>query len=135
MNKKISLIIIAIIITLSLSIIANVNNIDQNTLEQTFVINAVYYSNDGYVEISFEDKLHKTNHITLEVLGMPTSFHKEYLSSEFVERIQFSSPPEYGWQSIPITLVVDHAEFGIIGIKTEIRPLGEIPAKIIFSKG
>lgn len=99
------------------------------------MIHAVYYANDGYVEISFADKSHKTNHVILEVLGMPKSFHKEYASSEFIERLQFSSTPEYGWQSVPVTLYVEHAEFGKIGIKTEIRPLDKQPAKIIFSKG
>ena len=75
-----------------------------------------------------------TNHVTMEILGMPESFHKEYDSSSFVEKIILTSAPKYGWQSIPVTLLVEHEEFGKIGIKTEIRPVGENYATIIFSK-
>ncbi|MEX0656441.1 MAG: hypothetical protein WD154_02710 [Nitrosopumilaceae archaeon] len=134
MNKKIIAAIFGgVIAILSLVIHANLNTIDQNILDQTFVISAVYFENDGYAEISFLDKSGKTKHVTLEILGMPESFHKEYTSTTFVEKIQLSVP-KYGWQSIPITLSVEHEEFGNIGIKTEIRPIGEAKAKIIFSK-
>ena len=97
------------------------------------MISAVYFENDGYAEISFFDKSSKTKHIELEILGMPESFHKEYVSTTFVEKIPLLVP-KYGWQSIPVTLLIEHEEFGKIGIKTEIRPIGEVPAKIIFSK-
>ena len=134
MNKKIIAAISGVmIIILSLVIQANFNTLDQNILEETFVISAVYFENDGYAEISFFDKSSKTKHIALEILGMQESFHKEYTSTTFVEKISLSIP-KYGWQSIPITILVEHEEFGNIGIKTEIRPIGEAPAKIIFSK-
>jgi len=134
MNKKIIVTIFGVvIIILSLAIQASFNTLDHNLLEQTFVISAVYFENEGYAEISFLDLSSKTKHITLEILGMPASFHKEYTSTTFVEKIQLSVP-KYGWQSIPITISVVHQEFGNIGIKTEIRPIGEAPAKIIFSK-
>ena len=134
MNKKIIAAISGVmIIILSLVIQANFNTLDQNILEETFVISAVYFENDGYAEISFFDKSSKTKHIALEILGMQESFHKEYESTTFVEKIPLSIP-KYGWQSIPITILVEHEEFGNIGIKTEIRPIGEAPAKIIFSK-
>lgn len=136
MNKKIITIVFVVgIIILSLVIFANLNSVDDKILEQTFVIGAVYFENDGYIEISFHDKSNKTKHITLEILGMPESFHKEYVAQQFEEHIQFASAPKYGWQSIPVIFLVDHDEYGNIGIKTEIRPNGEIPAKIIFSKG
>ena len=134
MNKKIIVSIFGgVIIILSLAIYPNFNTMDQNLLEQTFVISAVYFENDGYAEISFFDKSSKTKHIELEILGMPESFHKEYVSTTFVEKIPLLVP-KYGWQSIPVTLLIEHEEFGKIGIKTEIRPIGEVPAKIIFSK-
>lgn len=133
MNKKIIAAIFGgVIIILSLAIQANFNTIDQNILEQTFVISAVYFENDGYAEISFFDKSSKTKHVELEILGMSKSFHKEYSSTTFVEKIPLQTP-KYGWQSIPVTLLIDHEGFGHIGIKTEIRPLGDVPAKIIFS--
>ena len=135
MNKKIiGVIFVVIIIILGFLVITNFNTQDQKILEQTFVISAVYFENDGYAEIGFHDKSNKTKNVTLEILGMPTSFHKEFVSSMFVEKIQFSSIPKYGWQSTPVTILVEHEEFGTIGIKTEIRPVGENPAMIIFSK-
>ena len=135
MNKKIiGVIFVVIIIILGFFMFTNFNATDQKILKQTFVIDAIYFENDGYAEISFHDKSNKTKNVTLEILGMPTSFHKEFVSSTFVEKIQFSSTPKYGWQSIPVTISVEHEEFGMIGIKTEIRPVGENPAMIIFSK-
>ena len=135
MNKKIIGVIFGVvIIILGFFILNNFNATDQKILEQTFVIDAVYFENDEFVEISFHDKSNKTKNVTLEILGMPESFHKEYDSSSFVEKIILTSAPKYGWQSIPVTLLVEHEEFGKIGIKTEIRPVGENHATIIFSK-
>ena len=136
MTKKIIVAILgAVIIVLSLIVLTNFNPIDHKSLEQTFVISAVYFKNDGYAEINFHDKSSKTKHVVLEILGMPESFHKEYFSSSILEKIQISSTPKYGWQSIPVILLVEHEEFGNIEIKTEIRPVEENPAKIIFNYG
>lgn len=133
MNKKIfSIIFGAIIVASSLAILMNFNLKDHKILEQTFMISAIYYETNGYAEISFQDKSNQTKNVTLEILGMSESFHKEFTSAIFIEKIQLSVP-KYGWQSIPVTLLVEHEEFGKIGIKTEIRPVGENPAKVIFS--
>ena len=134
MNKKTIMAILGSGIIASILVLSSNFSFDYEILEQTFTVSAVYFENDDIVEINFHDKSSKTKHVILEILGMPESFHKEYTSS-FVEQIQFSSMPKYGWQSIPVTLLVEHEEFGRIGIKTEIRPTGEIPAAIIFSKG
>ena len=135
MSKKIIIMILGVaIIVLSLIFFPNSNSIDHKILEQTFEVKAIYFANDGYAEVLFHDKSNKTKHVVLEILGMPKSFHREYASSSFVEKIQLDSIPSYGWQSIPIILSVTHEELGDVGIKTEIRPLGEIPAKIIFSR-
>lgn len=134
MDKKIIVAIcVTVILTLSFTLFSNFNSIDNKILEETFVIHAIYFENDGYAEISFNDKSNKTKYVTLEILGMPESFHKEYTASTFVEKIQLPYPPKYGWQSIPVTLSVENEEFGKIGIKTEIRSVGETPAMIIFS--
>jgi hypothetical protein len=135
MNKKIiGVISVVALIILSFILFTNFNVTDPRILKQTFVIDAVYFEDNGFVEISFHDTSNKTNHVTLEILGMAESFHKTYDSSSFVEKIVFTSVPKYGWQSIPVTFLVEHEEFGKIGIKTEIRPIGENPATIIFSK-
>ena len=136
MNKKLIVIILCfVIIGSSLLLFTNFNTTDNKILEQTFMVNAIYYENDGYVEIQFQDKSNETTHVTLEILGMPQTFHKEYKTSVFIEKIPFSNTPTYGWQSMPVTLLVNHEKFGVIGIKTEIRPFAADPVKIIFSKG
>ena len=72
--------------------------------------------------------------LVLEILGMAESFQKNYVGSEFTEKVPFSSVPQYGWKTNPVTFVVEHEEFGTIGIKTEIHASDEPPTPIIFSK-
>ena len=72
--------------------------------------------------------------MVLEILGMTESFQKNYTGSEFTERVSFSSVPQYGWKTNPVTFVVEHEEFGSIGIKTEIHAPNEPNPPIIFSK-
>ena len=134
MNKKVILAISSVAFVIISILFINFKTVDNEILEQTFMVGAVYHENDDYVEISFQDKTNKTKNVILEILGMPESFHKEYTSQIFVEKIQFPLPPKYGWQSTPVILLVEHEELGKIEIKTEIRPIGEKPAMIIFSK-
>ena len=134
MNKRtLTIVIIVAIIILGSIMYTDFNSNDLKILEKTFVVYAIYYENDGYAEISFLDKSNKTKHVTLEILGMPESFHKEFSSATFVEKIQFVSIPKYGWQSMPITFLVEHEKLGKIRIKTEVRSVGDVPAPMIFS--
>ena len=41
--------------------------------------------------------------------------------------------PQYGWEIHPVTLVVEHEEFGKIGMKTEVHSENEPSKPIIFS--
>jgi hypothetical protein len=86
------------------------------------------------VEISFFDNSNKSQSVVLEILGMPETFQKKFLGSEFTERVEFSAVPKYGWKTNPVTFVVEHEEFGKIGIKTEIHLQSEPATPIIFSK-
>ena len=134
MKKKSASIISGIIIgTLVVIFLVNPNSVDKDLLSETFVVDAVYFENEGYVEITFNDKSQKTKTATLEILGLPESFQKIFNESQFVERIPFSTVPKYGWKSHPLTLVIDHDDFGKIGIKTEIHPQGTSPPEIIYS--
>ena len=56
---------------------------DKDPLRENFKINAIYYD-AGYVEVSYVDKSDKTNSVTLEILGMETSFQKTFSDSEFI---------------------------------------------------
>ncbi len=109
-------------------------SIDRELYSNTFIVDAIYHEEEGNIEISFLDYSGKTQSVVLEILGMSESFQKNYVGSEFTEEIPFSSVPQYGWKTNPVTFVVEHEEFGTIGIKTEIHASDEPPTPIIFSK-
>lgn len=138
MAKKLGApIALGVVTVLAILLLTSSNNVDEDILKSTFSINAVYFPstgdlNDGYIQINFQDKSEKTNAVVLEVLGMDESFQKTFLSSEFEEIISFPTPPKYGWEIHPVTLLVDHDDLGKVSIKTEIRPNGEPAAPIIY---
>ncbi len=134
MKKKI--VPLASVVILSLLVVMffyDVGTIDKKKLESNFSVDAVYNENTGVVEITYQDKMQKTNSATLEILGMENSFQKTFFQSDFAEYVQFEGKPKYGWQIHPVTILVDHEEFGKIGIKTEIHSSGEPLPAIIFS--
>ncbi len=106
---------------------------DNALLENTFDVDAIYYENQGIVEIIFNDNSQKTNSVVLEILGMDETFQKTFSGSSFVERVQFDSTPKYGWKIHPVTLDVEHQELGKVGIKTEIHSENEPTPSLIFS--
>jgi hypothetical protein len=105
---------------------------DKDPLRENFKINAIYYDT-GYVEVSYLDKSDKTNSVTLEILGMETSFQKTFSDSEFIEIIQFPNIPKYGWEIHPIVMEIEHEEFGHIQLKTEIHELNDPSPNTIYS--
>ena len=105
---------------------------DKDPLRENFKINAIYYDT-GYVEVSYLDKSDKTNSVTLEILGMETSFQKTFSDSEFIEIIQFPNTPKYGWEIHPIVMEIEHEEFGHIQLKTEIHELNDPYPNTIYS--
>jgi len=134
MNKKISGIIVVVLLLIVIGIIFSNNYlVDTEMLSENFVIDAVYFENEGYVEITFEDKSKKSNIIILEILGLPESFQKTFTDNSFIEKVTISQS-QYGWKTSPVTFVIDHEDFGKIGIKTEIRNFDQIAPKIIFSR-
>jgi hypothetical protein len=135
MAKKLGApIALGVVTVLAILLLTGTDNDDKEILKSTFSIEAVYFdeSNDGYIQIIFKDKSEKTNAVVLEVLGMAESFQKTFVSSEFTEVISFPTPPKYGWEIHPVTLLIDHEELGKVSIKTEIRPYGEPSAPIIY---
>jgi len=132
-RKIIPIISVVAISALGILFLYDSSSIDSARLADTFDLDAIYYENQGIVEISFTDNSQKTNSVILEILGMQVTFQKTFEGSSFVERVQFDSTPKHGWQIHPITLVVDHQEMGKIGIKTEIHSENEPAPPIIFS--
>jgi len=132
-RKLIPIISVVAITALGILFLFDSSSYDDEQFANTFDVDAIYYENQRIVEISFNDNSQKTNSVVLEILGMDETFQKTFSGSNFVVKIQFDSPPKYGWKIHPITLVVDHQELGKIGIKTEIHSKNEPANPIIFS--
>jgi len=134
MNRKI--IAVASIIAIA-SIVISVTSdsaFDESTISQTIFVDAVYEPKNKIVRITYNDNSEMTNIITLEILGMEKTFHKEFLQSSFVETVKINSEPKYGWSTTPVVFSINHDEFGKIGLKTEIYEQGESKPRIIYSK-
>ncbi len=130
--------IIPILSVIILSILAGFYLFDSTTIDKelmadTFVFDAVYFEDKQTIEITFQDKSKKTSVVILEILGMQESFQKTFANTEFIESVPFDGPPQYGWETHPLTLVVEHEEFGKIGMKTEVHSGNEPSKPIIFS--
>ena len=134
MNKKI--IAVALTIAMIAIVMSATSNsaLDESTISQTIFVDAVYESKSSIVKITYNDNSEKTNLVTLEILGMEETFHREYAWSSFVETVQINSEPKYGWSTTPVVFSINHDEFGKIGIKTEIYEQGESKPRIIYSK-
>ncbi len=134
MNKKIiATISITTIIIIILSITSN-STLDESIISQTIFVDTVYEPENNLVKITYNDNSKKTNLVTLEILGMEQTFHKEFSQNSFVEIIQFNSEPKYGWSTMPVVFSVNHDEFGKIELKTEIYQMNESKPRIIYSK-
>ena len=134
MNKKVIVLASVIaIIAIVLSITSN-PTLDESIISQTIFVDAVYEPKNKIVKITYRDNSENTSLVILEILGMEKTFHKEFSRSSFVETIQISSVPKYGWSTTPVVFSVNHDEFGKIGLKTEIYQQDETKPRIIYSK-
>ena len=134
MNRKI--IAAASIIAIAAIVISVTSDsaLDESIISQTIFVDAVYEPKNKIVRITYNDNSEMTNLITLEVLGMEKTFHKEFSQSSFVETVKINSEPKYGWSTTPVVFSINHDQFGKIGLKTEIYEQGESKPRIIYSK-
>ncbi|NWJ42893.1 hypothetical protein HX837_01535 [Marine Group I thaumarchaeote] len=134
MNKKI--IAIGLVIIIIIIVISGTFDfaLDESTISQTIFVDAVYDPKNNLVKITYTDESDKTNLVTLEILGMEKTFHKEFSQSSFVETVPMNSEPKYGWSTMPVVFSINHDEFGKIGLKTEIHQQDELKPKVIYSK-
>ena len=134
MNSKIiAAASIIAVIAIVLSITSN-SAVDESIISQTIFVDTVYDPKNKIVKITYNDDSKKTNLVTLEILGMEETFHKEFSRSSFIETVQINSEPKYGWSTVPVVFSINHDEFGMIGLKTEIYEQGESKPRIIYSK-
>ena len=136
--KKTSIVItVAIIVAgIAFSISDQINTKESHILDQ-IEFDAVYLESEQTVEILFIDKSNKTQFAVLEILGMDVTYHKEYIfdgKSIFTEEMYLEIIPKYGWKTTPVTLEIQHSEFGKIGLKTEIYELDQLKPKIIVEE-
>ena len=134
MNRRIIGVVSIIAIVAIVISVTSDSALDESIISQTIFVDAVYEPKNKIVRITYNDNSEMTNVITLEILGMEKTFHKEFLQSSFVETVKINLKPKYGWSTTPIVLSINHDEFGKIGLKTEIYEQGESKPRIIYSK-
>ena len=134
MNKKIVGIVCVVIVLLIAFTGLSDSGIDESLISQTIFVDAVYEPENNIVRIKYVDSSEMTRLVTLEILGMEKTFHKELLQQSFVETVQISSMPQYGWATMPVIFTLDHEEFGKISLKTEIHLSDEMKPRVIYSK-
>ena len=132
-RKAVPIISVIVLSALAVWFLFETNSVDKELMEKTFVFDAIYYEDDQIIEIKFQDNSQKTSKVVLEILGLEESFQKTYTNSQFTERVPFDSTPQYGWKTHPVTLIVEHDDFGKIGLKTEIHAEDEPAQPIIYS--
>jgi len=134
MNRKIIGVASIIAIVAIVISVTSDSALDESIISQTIFVDAVYEPKNKIVRITYNDNSEMTNLITLEVLGMEKTFHKEFSQSSFVETVKINSEPKYGWSTTPVVFSINHDQFGKIGLKTEIYEQGESKPRIIYSK-
>ncbi len=134
MNKKIIATVSIISLTAIILSISSNSVLDESVISQTIFVDTVYEPENNLVKITYNDNSKKTNLVTLEILGMEQTFHKEFSQNSFVEIVQINSEPKYGWSTMPVVFSVNHDEFGKIELKTEIYQMDESKPRIIYSK-
>lgn len=132
-RKLLSPIFLGVFTVLAIVLLTGGGSDDKDELRQTFQVNAVYYDT-GHVEVEYVDKSEKTDSVVMEILGMEETFQKSFSDYHFIEIVPFTSTPKYGWEIHPVVLEIEHPELGHVQLKTEIRPLGEPSAPVIYSR-
>ena len=111
--------------------------VDNKIILQQIKFNAIYLHDEKVVRILFEDSSNNTKSAVLEILGMDVTYHKEYYfdtESSFITEMSLEQIPKYGWKTTPVTLEIQHIEFGKIGLKTEITEPNQDPSRIIVEQ-
>lgn len=130
MNKKIILASIAAIFAFGIGILISQSISVQQKYENLLFLDGTFYPEKKLVEITFSDRTQKTTSVVLEILGMEQSFQRTFDGHTFTLTVPFEKEPQYGWKVVPITLVVNHPEFGKVGVKTDIHDVGKSSSTI-----
>jgi hypothetical protein len=133
MNKiTLAVILTILVFGVGISVIQNIKNSEKYS--GIFHLDATFYKEKQYVEIKFNDSTQKTTKTVLEIQGMEQSFQKTFAGSNFITQVSFVDIPKYGWETMPVTIVIEHPEFGKVGVKTDIHNQNKQASKTIFSE-
>ena len=128
--------LIILITIVAISIVILINPISNDEFDFShFNFDAVYLNDDNSVLITFSDETGKSSFAILEILGMETTFHKEFkiTNSSFSQLVSLDTIPKYGWKTIPVILEITYDESNTVKMKTEIHDEDQIPPEIIFT--
>jgi len=124
-----------LIATIGVSLIIILNPFPDNESDFThFTFDAVHMQDDNVIIITFSDTTGKSSFAILEILGMETTYHKEFeiINSEFSKIIPIEKIPKYGWKTTPVTLEITYDDT-VVKMKTEVHDENDPPPEIIFS--
>ena len=124
-----------LIATIAVSLLIILNPFSDDELDFShFTFDAVYMEDINSIIITFSDTTGKSSFAILEILGMDTTYHKEFeiIDSEFSKIIPLEKIPKYGWKTTPVTLEIMYGDT-VVKMKTEIHEDGNTPPEIIFS--
>ena len=120
-------------IAVSLVIILNPFSEDESDFSH-FTFDAVHMDDTNSIMITFTDSTKKSSFAILEILGLETTYHKEFeiTNSEFSKKIPLEKLPKYGWKTTPVTLEITYGDT-VVKMKTEVYEKDEPKPEIIFS--
>ena len=124
-----------LIATITVSLVIILNPFPDNESEFShFTFDAVYQKDNNSILITFSDTTGKSSFAILEILGMETTYHKEFeiINSEFSKIIPLEKIPKYGWKTTPVTLEITYDDT-VVKMKTEVHEKDEPKPEIIFS--
>ena len=127
--------ILILIATIAVSLVILLNPSPENESDFShFTFDAIYMEDKNSILITFSDTTGKSSFAILEILGMETTYHKEFeiVNSEFSKTVPIEKIPKYGWKTTPVTLEIMYGDT-IVKMKTEIYEDGNVPPEIIFS--
>ena len=127
--------ILILIATIAVSLVILLNPSSENESDfRHFTFDALYIEDKNSILITFSDTTGKSSFAILEILGMETTYHKEFeiVNSEFSKTIPIEKIPKYGWKTTPVTLEIMYGDT-IVKMKTEIHDEGNALPEIIFS--
>ena len=127
--------LIILIATIAVSVAIILNSLPEDKSDfSNFTLDAVYLKNENSIQITFADYSKKSTFAILEILGMETTYHKEFqiTDSKFIQIIPLEKLPKYGWKTTPVTLEITYDYSKIIKMKTEIHDEDQESPEIIF---